>query len=207
MEPATDENVNLPDFHGNTSLTASPDTLSVCSDALTDDLEPNGRMAEIGQEDDNSPNNKCDDDGSEVKGALHRKLMKQWSGNISLEGMLISAAAAAKKFTSERQKENLKLRRFHSADSAGGERREDSPGANSSSESQSDAVEFKSETASDPGAGQANKLPDIQEVVREEESPRLQKKSLEQSPCHSDDSESRQSGNEEAVVEEEVFEK
>ena len=185
MEPATDENVNLPDFHGNTSLTDSPDTLSVCSDALTDDLEPNGRMAEIGQEDDYSPKNKCDDDGSEVKGALHRKLMKQWSGNISLEGMLISAAAAAKKFTSERQKGNLKL----------------------SSESQSDAVEFKSETASDPSAGQPNELPDIQEVVREEESPRLQKKSLDQSPCHSDDSESRQSGNEGAVVEEEVFEK
>ena len=47
----------------------------------------------------------------------------------------------------------------------------------------------------------------LQEVVREEESPRLQKKSLDQSPCHSDDSESRQSGNEGAVVEEEVFEK
>lgn len=134
MEFVIDENVNLLDFYGNISLIDSFDILSVCSDVLIDDLEFNGRMVEIGEEDDNLLNNKCDDDGLEVKGVLYRKFMKQWSENILLEGMFILVVVVVKKFILECQKGNFKLRRFYFVDSVGGERWEDFFGVNSSSE-------------------------------------------------------------------------
>lgn len=197
MEPATEETVNLQSYHGNTSLTDSPDTLSVCSDAFNDDMElnvssPGETTPKNGQEDDSLP---------------HRKLKKQWSADISFEGMLISAAAAAKKFSVERQKGFGKLRRSHSADSPGGGRQANSPGAHSTTDPQYDAVDSLGKGVSDVDAGQQTEGQDIRETIPEEESPLLQKKSGEQSPCHSDDSESRQSGNEGGAVEEEASEK
>lgn len=197
MEPATQASDDPPSNHVNSSLTDSPDTLSLCSDAFTDDLElnpPSGddhvKMAAIHS-----------DEGSLSKSGLHMKVKKQWSADITLEGILMSAAAAAKKFTAERQKGLNKLKRSQSVDSPGGDRPLSSPGAESSPDPHC-------EIASDADTDAYAEGLDIQETIQEEETPLLQKKAHEQSPCHSDDSESRQSGNEErGVVEDEASDK
>ena len=204
MEPATEASAHPPSSHGNTSLTDSPDTLSLCSDAFTDDLELNapsgGRMSETGENEVKMAAIHSDE-GSVSKNGLPRKEKKQWSADITLEGILMSAAAAAKKFTAERQKGLNKLKRSQSADSPGGGRLLSSPGADSSPDSHC-------EIASDADTGAYAEGLDIQVTIREEETPLLQKKAHEQSPCHSDDSESRQSGNEErGVVEDEASDK
>ena len=202
MEPATEASDNPPSNLGDTSLTDSPDTLSLCSDAFTDDLELNslsgGRISETG-EDHVKMAAIHSDEGSVSKSGLHRKVKKQWSADITLEGILMSAAAAAKKFTAERQK-GLKLKRSQSADSPGGGRPLSSPGADRSPDPHY-------EIASDATGAYAEGL-DIHKTIQEEETPLLQKKAHEQSPCHSDDSESRQSGTEErGVVEDEASDK
>ena len=204
MEPPTEASDDPPSNHGNTSLTDSPDTLSLCSDAFTDDLELNapsgGRISETG-EDHVRIAAIHSDEGSVSKSDLHRKVKKQWSADITLEGILMSAAAAAKKFTAERQKGLNKLKRSQSADSPGVGRPLSSPGADNSPDPQ---CEITSDTDTGAYAGGL----DIHETIHEEESPLLQKKAHEQSPCHSDDSESRQSGNEErGVVEDESSDK
>lgn len=199
MEPATEASDDPPSNHGNTSLTDSPDTLSLCSDAFTDDLELNvpsgGRISETG-EDHVKMAAIHSDEGSVNKSDLHRKVKKQWSADITLEGILMSAAAAARKFTAERQKGLNKLKRSQSADSSGGGRPLSSPGADNSPD-----PHFEITSNADTGA-YAEGL-DIHETIQEEETPLLQKKAHEQSPCHSDDS-----GNEErGVVEDESSDK
>lgn len=201
MEPATEASDDPPSNHGNTSLTDSPDSLSLCSDAFTDDLEINapsgGRTSEMG--DDNGKAAAIHtDEGFVSKIGLHRKVKKQWSSDITFEGILISAAAAAKKFTAERQKGLNQLMRSQSGDSPGGGRQQKSPRADSR---QDPHHEVGAETAA-----YGEEL-DVHKTIQEEESPLLQKKTHEQSPCHSDDSESRQSGNEGGVVEEEASDK
>lgn len=204
MEPATEASDDPPTNHGNTSLTDSPDTLSLCSDAFTDDLELNapsdGRISETGEDHVKMATIHLDE-GSVSKSGLHRKAKKQWSADITLEGILMSAAAAAKKFTAERQKGLNKLKRSQSADSPGGGRLSSSPGADSSPDPHCEIVSDADTVAYAEGL-------DIQDTIQEEETPLLQKKAHEQSPCHSDDSESRQSGNEErGVVEDEASDK
>lgn len=206
MEPATEASDYPPSYHSNTSLTDSPDTLSVCSDAFTDDLElnvpsPGGRTLETEEDNDNLSTTQSDNGG---EGGLHRTLKKQWSTDISFEGMLMSAAAAAKKFKAERQKGINKLKRTQSADSPG--RQLNSPGADSAADPHHKVGDSQNKFA-DSGTGQQTERLDIQETIQEEESPLLQKKILEQSPCHSDDSESRQSGNEGGAAEEETLDK
>lgn len=199
MEPATEVSDNPPNYHGNTSLADSPDTLSVCSDVFTDDLELNasGRNLETGDDNDNLSTTHSDD-GFVSKGGLHiKKVKKQWSADISFEGMLMSAAAAAKKFKTERQKGNNKLKRSQSVDSPGG-------GAEITTDPHHEVGDSLSKVASGGDTGQHV---EGQETIQEEESPLLQKKVLEQSPCHSDDSESRQSGNEGGAAEEEASDK
>lgn len=207
MEPATEASDKPPSYHGNTSLTDSPDTLSICSDAFTDDLEsntpsPGGRTLETGEDHDNLATINSDDGD---KGGLHKKLKKQWSADISFEGMLMSAAAAAKKFKAERQKGINILKRTQSADSPG--RQLNSPGADSPTDPHHKVGDSQGKVATDTDTDQQMEQLDIQETIQEEESPLLQKKILEQSPCHSDDSESRQSGNEGGAVEEEASDK
>lgn len=201
MEPATEVSDVPPSNHGNTSLTDSPDTLSLCSDALTDDLElnmpsPGGRTSETGEDHGNMAAIHSDD-GFVGNGGLHRKAKKQWSVDISLEGMLMSAAAAAKKFTAERQKGLNKLKRSQSADSSGGERQLISPGADRNPDPRHEAGDPQSKVGSDADSGVYAEGLDIHETIQEEESPLLQKKILDQSPCHSEDSEG-------GVVEEEA---
>ena len=203
MEPATEVSDNPPSYHGNTSLTDSPDTLSVCSDAFTDDLElntssPGGRMPEM-EGDDSLTTIHSDNDG---KGGFQMKLKKQWSADISFEGMLMSAAAAAKKFKAESQKGINLLKKSQSAESPG--RKLSSPGADSTTDGRQVAGDYQSKAAADADSGQQDT---IQEAIQEEESALLQKKTLEQSPYHSDDSESRQSGNEGGAIEEEALDK
>ena len=197
MEPATEASDVPPSNHGNTNVTDSPDTLSLCSDAFTDDLEVNapsgGRTSEMG--DDNGKAAAIHlDEGFVSKSGLYRKVKKQWSADITFEGILMSAAAAAKKFTAERQKGLNKLKRSQSAGSPGGGRQPSSPGADS-----------RQDPCHEVGA-ETDGL-DVHETIQEEESPLLQKKTHDQSPCHSDDSESRQSGNEGGVAEEEASDK
>lgn len=204
MEPATEVSDNPPSYHGNTSLTDSPDTLSVCSDAFTDDLElntpsPGGRMPEIGEDNDSLTTNHSDNGG---KGGFHMKLKKQWSADISFEGMLMSAAAAAKKFKAESQKGITLLKRSQSAENPG--KTLSSPGADSTTDPRQVVGDYQSKAASDTDGSQQDTT---QEAIQEEESAMLQKKTLEQSPYHSDDSESRQSGNEGGAVEEEALDK
>lgn len=204
MEPATEASDDPPSNHGNTSLTDSPDTLSLCSDAFTDDLElnvpsPGGRTSEMGEDHGNLAGIHSDD-GSVGNGDLHRKVKKQWSVDISFEVMLMSAAAAAKKFTAERQKGLNKLKRSQSAYSPGGGRQLSSPGADSSPDPRHEVGDFLSKVTSDADTGPYAEGLDIHETIQEEESPLLQKKILEQSPCHSDDSEG-------GVVEEEASDK
>ena len=106
MEPATEASDNPPSYHGNISMTDSPDTLSMCSDAFTDELDISASspgVRDVG-----------DHHGDED---VAKELKKQWSGDISFEGMLMSAAAAAKKFTAERQMGMNKLKRSQSVDS------------------------------------------------------------------------------------------
>ncbi|KAJ7369971.1 Hermansky-Pudlak syndrome 5 [Desmophyllum pertusum] len=199
MEPATEVSDNPPNYHGNTSLADSPDTLSVCSDVFTDDLELNasGRNLETGDDNDNLSTTHSDD-GFVSKGGLHiKKVKKQWSADISFEGMLMSAAAAAKKFKTERQKGNNKLKRSQSVDSPGG-------GVEITTDPHHEVGDSLSKVTAGGDTGQHV---EGQETIQEEESPLLQKKVLEQSPCHSDDSESRQSGNEGGVAEEEASDK
>ena len=198
MEPAAVVSDHPPNYHGNLSMTDSPDTLSVCSDTFTDELEITISSPGIGEMGDNN-----DDDGLLSKG---RKLKKQWSGDISFEGMLMSAAAAAKKFTAERQMGIGKLIRSQSADNAGNVKSvQTKDGIESFADQHHENVQGR--VNSDTDGGQYNEGIDIQETIQEEESPLLGKKILEQSPCHSDDSESRQSGNEGVAAEEEAAEK
>jgi len=206
MEPATEASDDPPSNHGNTSLTDSPDTLSLCSDAFTEDLElsiPTGsRTLETG-EDHDKMTAIFTDEGSLNKIGLHRKVKKQWSAEITFEGMLISAAAAAKKFTAERQKGLGKLKRSQLADSPGSGRTLSSPGADCSPDSHHE----ESKITSDADAGACTEGLDIHETIQEEQTPLLQKNTHEHSPCHSDDSESRQSGNEGGIAEEEASDK
>ena len=210
MEPATEASDDPPGNHGNTSLTDSPDTLSLCSDAFTDDLELNmpsgGRTSETGEDRDKMATIHSDE-GIVGKSGLDRKVKKQWSADITLEGILMSAAAAAKKFTAERQKGLNKLKGSQSADSPGGGRPLSSPGADSRPDPRREVGGPQSMVASDADTGAYAEGLDIHETIQEEESPLLQKKAHEQSPCHSDDSESRQSGNEGGVAEEEASDK
>ena len=196
MEPPTEVSDNPPTYLGNLGLIDSPDTLSTCSDAVSDDIDV--LSAGSRELDERS------DDGVMAKAGLHNKLKKKWSADLSLEGMLISAAAAAaKRFTAERQLGINKLKRTQSPDtSATGDLvAERSIERNQEAGSPQRKLSFESE------ASQVNEGMNGKETVAEEESPRLQKKMPEQSPCHSDDSESRQSGNEGGVVEEESSEK
>jgi len=198
MEPAAVVSDHPPNYHGNLSMTDSPDTLSVCSDTFTDELEITISSPGIGEMGDNN-----DDEGLLSKG---RKLKKQWSGDISFEGMLMSAAAAAKKFTAERQMGIGKLIRSQSADNAGTVKSvQTKDGIESFADQHHENVQGR--VNSDTDGGQYTDGIDIQETIQEEESPLLGKKILEQSPCHSDDSESRQSGNEGVTAEEEAAEK
>lgn len=201
MEPATEGSDNPPSFHGSVSLTDSPDTLSICSDALTDDLEihlsPSG-VRDAGDD--------HDDEGVMGRGGLTRRLKKQWSGDISLEGMLISAAAAAKKFKAERQKGINSLMRSQSADSPTGQINQAEDGVEAIADQHQENVVSQGGTSSDAVTTQYERF-DIQGTIPGEQSPLLRKKSVEQSPCHSDDSESRHSGNEGGAVEEEALEK
>ena len=201
MEPATEGSDNPPSCHGNVSLTDSPDTLSICSDALTDDLEINVSPSGVRDAGDDH-----DGEGLMGRGGLTRSLKKQWSGDISLEGMLISAAAAAKKFTAERQKGISSLMRSQSADSPRtGQINQAEDGVEAIADQHQNVVS-QGGTSSDAVAAQYERF-DIQGTVQEEQSPLLRKKSVEHSPCHSDESESRQSGNEGGAVEEEALEK
>jgi len=206
MEPAIEASDDPPSNHGNTSLTDSPDTLSLCSDAFTDDLEfnvPSGsRTSETGEDHDKMAAIHADE-GSVNNSGLHSKAKRQWSADISFEGILMSAAAAAKKFTAERQKGLSKLKRSQSAESPGSERMLSSPGEDCSPVSHHE----ESKNTSDANTGAHAEGLDTHETIQEEERPLLQKKTHEQSPCHSDDSESRQSGNEGGVAEEEASDK
>ena len=205
MEPATEVSDNPPSYHGNISMTDSPDTLSVCSDAFSDDLEIT--VSSPGTFGDDN-----DDEGLANKAGLSKKLKKQWGGDISFEGMLMSAAAVAKKFTAERQKGMNKLKRSQSAGSPGSVtstqgKEKDFGGENNADQHQENAGSL-SRASSVADAGQHTEGVDIRETVQEEEDALLRRKiSFEQSPCHSDDSESRQSGNEGGAVEEEASEK
>lgn len=196
MESAAEGSDNPPSFHGSVSLTDSPDTLSICSDALTDDLEINLSPSGVRDEGDDH-----DDEGG-----LTRRLKKQWSGDISLEGMLISAAAAAKKFKAERQKGINSLMRSQSADSPTGQINQAEDGVEAIADQHQENVVSQGGTSSDAVTTQYERF-DIQGTIPGEQSPLLRKKSVEQSPCHSDDSESRHSGNEGGAVEEEALEK
>ena len=115
--------------------------------------------------------------------------------NISFEGILISAAAAAKKFAIERQKGVFNTKTSLSPVSPRNER--NVTGGDVGTIEKHDGASSVSDT------GHQTKGVDIQE----EESPILSKKSREQSPCHSDDSESRMSGNEAGSYEEEACDK
>ena len=115
--------------------------------------------------------------------------------NVSFEGILISAAAAAKKFAIERQKGVFNTKTSLSPVSPRNEGNV-TGGAVGTTEKH-DGASSVSDT------GHQTKGVDIQE----EESPILSKKSREQSPCHSDDSESRMSGNEAGSYEEEAGDK
>ena len=192
MEPATEASDNPPSYHGNLSMTDSPDTLSMCSDAFTDELDISASSSGVRDTGDHQNDE-----------SLPKKLKKQWSGDISFEGMLMSAAAAAKKFTAERQKGMKKLKRSQSADSPRTGRSDDS-----TADQHQEIIGSQSRSSFDVEAGQPAEVVDaVQEAILEEQSPVLGKKTLEHSPCHSDDSESRQSGNEGGTVEEEASEK
>ena len=197
MEPATEASDNPPSYHGNISMTDSPDTLSMCSDAFTDELDISASspgVRDVG-----------DHHGDED---VAKELKKQWSGDISFEGMLMSAAAAAKKFTAERQMGMNKLKRSQSVDSPRtGGTLPAKDGAESTADQHQENVGSQSRTSSDGEVGQPAEGVDVQEAILAEQSPLLGKKSLDQSPCHSDDSESRQSGNEGGTVQEEASEK
>lgn len=194
MEPATEASDNPPSYHGNLSMTDSPDTLSMCSDAFTDELDISASSSGVRDMGDHQNDE-----------SVPKKLKKQWSGDISFESMLMSAAAAAKKFTAERQKRMNKLKRSQSAGSPRTGR-----SADSTADQHQENLGSQSRTSSDTEVlvGQpAEGVDAVQEAILEEQSPVLEKKTLEHSPCHSDDSESRQSGNEGGTVEEEASEK
>ena len=201
MEPETEESSYPPSFHGDLSMTSSPDTLSVCSDALTDDLEGTGSASgkQIGD---------GDRDGEGVmseRSFLSRETKKK---DLSLEGMLMTAAAAAKKFTAERQKGTNNVRRSVSADSPqNGRNVTEKDGMASTSEQHQGVMSYGVGSGFVDNVGQQTERVDVQERNQEAKSPFLGKKSLERSPCHSDDSDSRMSGNEAGVAEEEACEK
>ncbi|XP_068762741.1 BLOC-2 complex member HPS5-like isoform X1 [Montipora capricornis] len=201
MEPETEESSYPPSFHGDLSMTSSPDTLSVCSDALTDDLEGTGSASgkQIGDGD------RDDESNMSERSSLSRGTKKK---DLSLEGMLMTAAAAAKKFTTERQKGNNNVRRSVSADSPqNGRNVTEKDGMASPSEQHQGVMSYGVGSGFVDNVGQQTEGVDIQERNQEAKSPLLGKKALERSPCHSDDSESRLSGNEAGVAEEEASEK
>ena len=203
MEPPTEMSDNPPSYLGNLGVIDSPDTLSTCSDAVSDDIDV--LSAGSRELDERS------DDGVMAKAGLHNKLKKQWSADLSLEGMLMSAAAAAKKFTAERQLGINRPKRTQSTDTSATRKvvhvKDRDLVAERSIERNQEAGSPQRKLSSESEASQVAEGMNCKETVAEEESPRLQKKMPEQSPCHSDDSESRQSGNEGAVVEEESLEK
>ena len=203
MEPPIEVSDNPPTYLGNLGLIDSPDTLSTCSDAVSDDIDVLSAGSRELEE--------RSDDGVMAKAGLHNKLKKQWSADVSLEGMLISAAAAAKRFTAERQLGINKLKRTQSTDTSATGKvahvKDRDLVAERSMERNQEAGSPQRKLSSESEASQVAEGVNGKETVAEEESPRLQKKIPEQSPCHSDDSETRQSGNEGGVVEEESFEK
>ena len=203
MEPPTEMSDNPPSYLGNLGVIDSPDTLSTCSDAVSDDIDViSAGSRELDER---------SDDGTMALAGFHNKLKKQWSADLSLEGMLISAAAAAKRFTAERQLGIKKLKRTQSTDTSPTGKvahvKDRDLVAERSIERNQEAGSPQRKLSSEYEASQVAEGMKGKETVAEEESPRLQKKVPEQSPCHSDDSESRQSGNEGAVVEEESSEK
>lgn len=167
----------------------SPDTLSACSEAFTDDLEGTASTSgtRIGEEEEEG-GGECVHEGHKgISGeyGLSNVIKKR---NISLEGILISAAAAAKKFAIERQKGVFNTKTSASPVSPRNEK---------------NVTEKRDGASSVSDTGQQTK----EVAIQEEESPILSKKSLEQSPYHSDDSESRMSGNEAGSYEEEAGDK
>ena len=194
LEPALEENCYPPSFYGNIGGANSPDTLSVCSEAFTDDLEGTASTSgtRVGEEEEGEEDVHEGHKGISGEYGLSNVIKKR---NISFEGILISAAAAAKKFAIERQKGVLNTKTSVSPVSPRNERKV-TGGVDGTTEKH-DGASSVSDT------GQQTKGVDIQV----EESPILSKKSLEQSPCHSDDSESRLSGNEAGAYEEEACDK
>ena len=193
MEPPTEMSDNPPNYIGSIGMSDSPDTLSVCSDAFTDDLDITASSPDTREVDDND------------QGGLQKKFKKQWSSDISFEGMLMTAAAAAKKFKAERQKEINKLKRSQSADNT--QLKDRDLGAESTLDQHFEIGGPQRKLSSDADVVQLGERVDVQGTILEKQSPLLSKKIHEQSPCHSDDSESRQSGNEAGALEEETLEK
>ena len=195
MEPATLISDEPPSYHDNTSMISTPDTLSTFSDGHTNDEEVLATVSDpgVGVEGRNSKSpNLTYDDSHAIKTGFHQKLGKQWSAEVSLEGMLMSAAAAARKFTKERQKETINIERKQSVDSHEGRSLEQV------------AVDSEGNVTPDLNS-ELNKA--WRKRIKREGNTLIQKKEAEISPEHSDESESRQSGNEGVGLEEETITK
>ena len=207
MEPETAASVVPPGSQN--KVIGSPDALSVCSDVRGEDPNHYTAGADSGVEDDDNLSVTHGDDGSEQKTGFQNNLGRKFSADVSLEKMLMSAAAKAKKLAKEKPLRRVSLPvRSKSVDHAGQHSLET---CMSLDLSESEGLGLNARRLSDLNAEVGAVGFDVQGTGTWQELPGteqaggllLVKKISNTSASHSDDSESRLSGAETPPVPEE----
>ena len=207
LEPETAASVVPPGSQN--KVIGSPDALSVCSDVRGEDPNHYTAGADSGVEDDDNLSVTHGDDGSEQKTGFQNNLGRKFSADVSLEKMLMSAAAKAKKFAKEKQLGRVSLpARSKSVDHAGSHSLEKFMSLDLS---ESEGLGLNARRLSDLNAEVGAVGFDVQGTGTWQELPGteqaggllLVKKISNTSASHSDDSESRLSGAETPPVPEE----